>query len=255
MLRFYYIIAISIPVIIYYAALATYYYKHEEKYDESACYKLAQRIISSLMRRGRIKTVSYGAENIPKEGGYIMYANHQGKFDALGIIAEHRDPCSVLMDEERSKVFFTDQVVNLVRGKRLKRHDFKQQLQVLNELSSEVKNGRKFIYFPEGGYENNGNLLQDFRPGAFKCAKNAKCPIVPVAICDSYVAFDFNSLRKTTAQIAFLEPIYYEEYGTMTTAEISAMVKQRIENEIVQLQEKRGEKGFNSWLFNKVSIG
>ena len=28
----------------------------------------------------------YGRENIPTDSNYIMYPNHQGKYDALGII-------------------------------------------------------------------------------------------------------------------------------------------------------------------------
>ncbi len=251
MLRFYYLIVFSIPLILYYAALATYYSNHEDKYDEVACYKLAKRIIKSLKRRGNIRTVSYGGENVPKEGGYIMYANHQGKFDALGIMAEHEKPCTVIMDAERSRVFFTNQVVRLVKGIRLERHDFKQQVEVLKQLTDEVKNGRRFIYFPEGKYERNGNKLQDFRAGAFKCAKNAKCPIVPVAICDSYVGFDFNSLRRVTAQICFLEPIYFEDYSSMTTQEISVMVKERIEKKIEELEQIRDEKKYNNWYFGK----
>ena len=32
-------------------------------------------------------------------------------------------------------------------------------------LSDEVKNGRRYIIFPEGGYDHNKNELQDFMAG------------------------------------------------------------------------------------------
>ncbi|MCI9143975.1 MAG: 1-acyl-sn-glycerol-3-phosphate acyltransferase, partial [Lachnospiraceae bacterium] len=32
-----------------------------------------------MMHNGRIKTESTGQERLPKEGGYVMYSNHQGK--------------------------------------------------------------------------------------------------------------------------------------------------------------------------------
>lgn len=251
MLRFYYLIIFFIPIIIYYASLATYYHNNEEKYDEIECYKLAKRIISTIMKKGRISTIAYGEENMPEEGGYIMYANHQGKFDALGIINVHTKPCTVIMEAERSKMFFTTQVVDLLNGKRLDHKDFRQQVSVLKQLTEEVKNGRRFIYFPEGGYERNGNSLQDFKAGAFKAALNAKCPIVPVAICDSYISFDFNSLRKVTTQICFMEPIYYDEYSQMSTREISEMVKGKIESKIAELETKRESEGYNAWFYGK----
>lgn len=245
MLRFYYIIAITIPLILYYIFTANYYCSHEDKYDEEARFGLVLRIINSLKRVGRIKTVSMNEENLPKEGGYIMYSNHQGKYDALGIMYAHKSPCSVVMDAERSKVLLTNQVINLVHGKRLERNNLKQQAGELMKLTEEVEEGRRYIYFPEGKYDHNGNHLQEFRPGAFKCAKMAQVPIVPVAIYDSHLPFDFNSLRKVTTQVYFLDPIYYDEYEEMTTQEISEIVKERIEQQLELLEENRAKNGYN----------
>lgn len=245
MFRFYYVITISILRILYYIKLADYYCAHEDKYDEQRRFQVVLNIIRDLKRRGRIRTVSLNSESLPKEGGYIMYANHQGRYDALGIIDAHKTPCSVVMDAERSRVMLTNQVVNLVHGKRLERNNIKQQFGELEKLTEEVKEGRRYIYFPEGGYDHNGNKLQEFRAGAFKCAKNSKAPIVPVAIYDSHLPFDFNSLRKVTTQVYFLDPIYYDEYKEMNTKEISNMVKDRIEKQLDVLEENRAQNGYN----------
>lgn len=246
MFRFYVLIIFSIPLIIYYILTAEYMCGHEEKYDMDERYKFARRIIRSVQVRGRIKTISMGHENLPESGGYIMYANHQGRYDALGIIASHDKPCSVVMDAERSRVLLANQVVKLLKGKRLERHDMKQQVKELQTLIEEAKQGRKFVYFPEGKYEHNGNKLQEFLPGAFNCAKSAKVPIVPVAIYDSHIPFDFNSYKKVTTQVFFLDPIYYDDYAHMTTKEISQMVKQQIEDKMSFLEENRARHGFNS---------
>lgn len=246
MLRFYFIILISIPLILYYIISAEKLCRNEERYSEDDRYRLANRIIRSVQIRGRIDTVSTGEENLPEEGGYIMYANHQGKYDALGIIASHKKPCSVVMDAKRSKVLLADQVVKLLKGKRLIRDDLKQQVKELKALSDEARAGRKFIYFPEGGYEHNGNHMQEFHPGAFKCAKKAQVPIVPVAIYDSFLPFAVNSLRRVTTQVSFLEPIYYEEYADLSTKEISDLVRDRIAKQLAVLEEIRAEKGYNN---------
>ncbi len=245
MLRFYYVILISIPLIIYYLLMCQYYYKHEEKYDEEDCYRLARKLIYHLKKKAGIKTVSYGYQNLPEEGGYIMYSNHQGKYDAVGIISAHDRPCSVIMDAQKSKVILTNQFMDLIRGVRLDRRNFKQQLKASKDITEGAVQGKKYIYFPEGKYERNGNHLQDFRPGSFKCAKMARCPIVPVAICDSYLPFDFNSLRKVVTQVYFLPPIYYEEYKGKTTKEISLLVKKQIEDKLLVLDKIRDEKGYN----------
>lgn len=246
MLRFYYVILISLPFIIYYLFMAEYYVKNRERYDEKQCYDLAQRLIKRFKKNARIRTISYGEDHLPKEGGYIMYSNHQGKYDALGIISVHEKPCSVVMDEVRSRIILADQFVELLEGVRMSRTDFKKQVKSARTIQNGVESGKRYIYFPEGKYERNGNKLQEFRPGAFNCAKKAKAPIVPVAIYDSHLPFDFSSLRKVTTQVYFLDPIYYDEYQHKTTQEISEMVKIRIEECLEYLESKRITLGLNT---------
>ena len=74
--------------------------------------------------------------------------------------------------------------------------------------------------------------MQTFKGGSFKSAVNAKCPIVPVALVDSYKSFDTKSIKPVTVQIHYLEPIVYEEYKDKKTVEIAAMVQTRIQETI-----------------------
>ena len=160
MTRFYYAILISIPIIIYYICKAVYYANHRERYDEDTCYRLAKDIVNWVKRNARVKTISYGEENLPDEGGYIMYSNHQGRYDAIGIISAHDKPCSVVMDSERSKLPIAKQVVDLLCGVRMNKADIKQQVRASRDVRRAVEQGRRFIYFPEGKYEDNRNTLQ-----------------------------------------------------------------------------------------------
>ena len=216
------------PQIIYYIVKAHYIFCHPDKFDELYCYKIARNMVRSVMRNGRIRTNFKGTENLPAEGGYIMYSNHQGKFDALGIIHAHDEPCSIVIDKKTAAGILTNEFIELLKGIRLDKEDIKQQMQCIKTMSDEVKKGRKFILFPEGGYDHNHNELQEFMPGAFKAAVWSRCPIVPVALIDSYKPFEINSLRKITTKVQFLKPIPYEEYKDFNTREIAALVKDRI---------------------------
>ena len=181
-----------------------------------------------------------------------MYSNHQGRYDALGIISAHDKPCSVVMDAERSKLPIAKQFVDLLRGVRMSKVDIKQQVRASRDVRRGVEQGRRYIYFPEGKYDDNRNALQEFHAGAFKCAQQAKAPIVPVAIYDSHIVFAFNSLKKVTTQVLFMEPIYYEEYDGMTTREISDMVKLRIEKGVCKLDENRKRLNLNRNYYSKI---
>ena len=67
------------------------------------------------------------------------------------------------------------------------------------------------------------------KAGSFKSAVKAKCPIIPVALIDSFRPFDEKSIRKLTVKVNYLKPLLYEEYKDMSTKEIAEEVKKRIE--------------------------
>lgn len=228
MLRLYYVIFISLPFVLYYIHKAHHIAKHREDYTEEECYHIARKCIRILLRNGRIETKAYGTELLPEEGGYVMYSNHQGKYDTLGIMSAHTKPCTIVMDAHRSQLPIADSFIDLVCGSRLDKTDMKNQMKTILNIAEEVKNGRRYIIFPEGGYDHNKNDLQEFKPGAFKCATKSGAPIVPVAIIDSYKVFGINSLRRVKTQVHFLNPIHFEEYKNMSTQEIAEMVKERI---------------------------
>ena len=140
----------------------------------------------------------------------------------------HPKPCTIVMDADRSNMPLANSFINLVKGQRLDKTDMKSQIRTIMNIADEVKAGRRYIVFPEGGYDHNRNDLQKFMPGAFKCATQSKAPIVPVAIIDSYKPFGVNSLRKVKTQVHFLPPIFFEEYAGLTTREIAELVRTRI---------------------------
>lgn len=203
-------------------------FKHPERYSEQVRYAFAQKLIDYMKSSGKIKTEVYGTENLPLEGGYVMFPNHQGKYDALGIIYAHKQPCSFVMDKAKSYSFLVKELVDMLGAKRLELDNVRQNLTVINEITEEVKQGKKYILFSEGGYDKNRNKVQQFKPGSFKCSVRSKTPIVPVALIDSYKPFNSLELGPVTTKVIFLPAIYYDEYKDMKTPEIAKMVRERI---------------------------
>lgn len=233
MLRFLYVIFMNLFRAPYMVTRMRYEADHAEKYSEEERYKLVRHVIYLMKRSGKITTEAYGEENLPKEGGYVMYPNHQGKYDALGIICTHKKPCSLVMDEKKSHTILVSEFIDLCQGKRLKKDDVRQALQIINDVAKDVAQGKKYILFPEGGYTfNNKNRVCNFKAGSFKCAVKVKAPIVPVALINSYKVFNSFYLGRITTQVRYLKPLYYEEYKDMNTRQIAGIVKERIEEEI-----------------------
>ena len=93
-----------------------------------------------------------------------MYSNHQGKYDALGIMSAHQAPCTVMIDDKRSHQLITTQFISLLKGIRLDKTDMKKQVKTILDAIRQVKEGRRIIIFPEGGYYRNRNEVHDFLP-------------------------------------------------------------------------------------------
>ena len=116
------------------------------------------------------------------------------------------------------------------------RDDVRQAMQVIINVTKEVKKGRNYLIFAEGTRSKRGNLVGTFKGGSFKAATKAKCPIVPVALIDSFKPFDTNSIKPVTVQVHFLKPLTFEEYKDMKTTEIAAVVQERIQKTIDEKQ-------------------
>lgn len=235
-LRFKYVVISSPLFVVSHLPIANYMIKHKEKYTEQKRYEYALKIENHMRKRARTKTDVYGLENLPKDGGYIMYSNHQGKYDALGIMLSHKKPCAMLWEEKSADRIVARQVCGLVEGTTIAFDNPKQQIEALNEIAQKVKNGKPYLIFPEGGYEDNRNNLQEFKSGCFTASLKSKTPIVPVVIYDSWKAMDTNKLfEKVTTQVHFLNPIPYDEYGGMRKKEVCELVKARIQEKLDEL--------------------
>lgn len=204
------------------------YAKHPEKYSEEEMYRHIQYILKRAVRGGNIDLQVSGTENIPKEGGFMLYANHQGMFDVLAVAATCDIPVGAVLKKELYDIPFLHQVAICTRSFPMDREDVRQSLTVIQRVIREVKAGRNYLIFPEGTRSRNGNQMGQFHSGSFRCATKSKCPIVPVALVDSFKVLDQKGSKPVTVQIHYLKPICWEEYGNLKTTELAALVKERI---------------------------
>ena len=203
-----------------------------KKYDAATRYAYLHKLVPLVNRRGRIVIDCHGLENLPKEPGYIMFPNHQGLFDALAFLETHKRPFVTVMKKEVKDTILLKQIIQLLQAEIIDREDIRQSMQVIMNMTRRVKEGENFLIFAEGTRSRDGNNLLEFKGGSFKSAMNARCPIVPVALIDSYKAFDTNSIKKLTVQIHYLKPFLYEEYKGMKSTEIAELVASRIQQTI-----------------------
>lgn len=203
--------------------------KNPEAYTEQERWDHISLIMQRAIKAGNVDLVVEGLDNIPTEGGFMMYCNHQGLFDVVAISATCPIPLGAVLKQELKELPLVKQIISCTKSFPMDRDDVRQSLEVIKAVTEEVRNGRNYIIFPEGTRSKNGNVMGDFHGGSFRCAVKAKCPIVPMAVIDCFKVLDQKGSAPVRVQLHYLKPIAYEEYAGMKASEVAALVKARIQ--------------------------
>lgn len=211
-----------------------YYASHVDKYTDEQHYRMLRFIVLHANKGGNVTIETHGRENIPDKNGFMFFPNHQGLYDVLAIVEACPIPFSVVAKKEIKDIQFLKQVIACMKGYLMDREDIRQSMRVISDVTEEVKKGRNYVIFPEGTRSKEGNQVQSFKAGSFKAATKAKCPIVPVALINSFKPFDTNTINPVTVQVHFLPPLYYEDYKDLKTKEIADKVQKQIQMVILE---------------------
>ena len=210
------------------------YAKHSEDYPELEKWQHIQKTLSIVTESGNVDLQVYGKENIPAEGGFMLYGNHQGMFDVVAIAVSCDRSLGAVYKKELKSVPVLKEIYACTKSFAMDREDVRQSLTVIQAVIKEVQSGRSYLIFPEGTRSKKGNEMNEFHGGSFRCAVKSKCPIVPLAFIDSFKVLDQKGSDPVTVQLHYLKPIPYEEYKDLKTVEIAALVKERIQAVIDQ---------------------
>jgi len=208
------------------------YANHTDDYPEEEKWRHIQYILKRAIVGGNVKLTVTGTENIPRENGFMLYANHQGMFDVLAIAATCDNPLGAVLKKELYNIPLLHQIALCTKSFAMDREDVRQSLTVIQNVTKEVEAGRNYLIFPEGTRSRKGNEMLEFHGGSFRCATKSKCPILPIALVDSYKVLDEKGSKPVKLQLHYLKPIPYEEYEGMKPAEVAQLVRSRIEAKV-----------------------
>lgn len=168
---------------------------------------------------------------LPKEGGYMLAANHLGRLDSLVVyyVLDNDDLIHPLTDKYKKywwgrvagKIF---NVTWLTRGE--------ADMSAMKEFITRLKKGAVMIIAPEGTRSKTASLLKA-EPGAIYIASTAKVGIIPVALTgteDADVVRRLKSFRRLKLTISTDGEIYYPpDIRAAKGAERDALLRESID--------------------------
>ena len=146
-------------------------------------YLLAGALVQPLVR-GVFRLEARGLENLPREGGFVLAANHNSNFDpwALGLPIF---PSRYLRFMAKSELFnpLLGPIIKAGGAFRVRRGE--ADMEAIRTAVELVRSGEVVVMFPEGTRRKKG-LRKKYEPrahsGAARIALEAGVPLVPAAI-------------------------------------------------------------------------
>jgi len=168
---------------------------------------------------------------LPKEGGYMLAANHLGRLDSLVVyyVLDNDDLIHPLTDKYKKywwgrvagKIF---NVTWLTRGE--------ADMSAMKEFITRLKKGAVMIIAPEGTRSKTASLLKA-EPGAIYIASTAKVGIIPVALTgteDADVIARLKRFQRLKLTISTDSEIYYPpDIRAAKGAERDALLRESID--------------------------
>ena len=186
----------------------------------SAVYSLVGHLSRPLRLLYRIE--AQGLENIPREGGFVLAANHVSNFDpwALGLPVF---PERFLRFMAKSELFWWPLGPFIASAGAFKVRRGAADAEAIATAVDLVRRGETVVMFPEGTRQKKG-IVKKHRPrahtGAARIARDAGAPVVPAAISGTD-----RLARLAQVKVAYGMPIEPVDDAEETTARVMAEIR------------------------------
>ena len=201
--------------------------KDKEVENDSKFYRwLTHLWIDFLVCVGRVKVMCKGAENLPKEGRFLMVCNHLSDIDPALLMRCFPDGQLAFIGKKETKDMpLVGQVMHKMLCQYLDRENDREALKVILKCIQIAKDDKASIaVFPEG-YVSLDGKLRHFRGGVFKIAQKAELPIVVCTVRNTKQAMDkLLKLQPSWVEVHLVGVIPAAELKGVNTMEISERV-------------------------------
>lgn len=193
-------------------------------------HKILKQILSVPIHYSLMKLKVIGKDNLPKDSGFTIYANHSSWIDTPIIVyGLYDNPVGAIGKDGAFQIPIVGKLAPKFGGVMIFRENPRQSAEAIRQVITNVKNGFSMLIFPEGTRSPNINSLLEFKPGAFKVALRSGKPLVPITIVrpKNYRKIKWPFIKRVTLIIH--EPLLFEDFSTMKSLELSNKVREIID--------------------------
>lgn len=176
-----------------------------------------------------------GIENVPKDGGVILAANHQSYLDPVLVAVRLYRPVSFFAKSELFENPWFGWFIRMLHAFPVRQGE--GDIGAVKELIRRLGEGYAINIYPEGSRSETGDIAP-LEKGIALVIRKARVPVVPVVIDGSYDAWPKGQIlfHAHPIRVKYGKPlILYEKKGT----EIVSELEQCLKSMLAQLRQER----------------
>ena len=176
----------------------------------------------------RATPIVEGLENIPKNSGFVVMANHQSFID-IGTLMYKIVPLAFLAKKELFRTPLFGRSLKFMGCIPIDRGNMRANSELPNILRNRISKGFNYCVFPEGTRSSDGTLLP-FKNGMFKIISQAPVNVLPVTLIGTGLVMPKNGFAyySKRARMVIHPLISPEQIAQWTPEEFRETVRNQI---------------------------
>ena len=187
---------------------------------------------------------SYGRENIPRKGPFVLISNHQSYLDPMLCGGPIKRRVSFLARESLFTHWLFGRMIRSVGTIPLKLGD--TDISAMRKVIDVLKQGRGVCLFPEGTRSLDGRITP-FKPGFGLLCRRGKAAVVPVVIDGAFECWPRHKKLFSPGPIAvcYGKAISAEQAKKMGNARLAEVLTDTLRQMQTMCRIKQGKKPYD----------
>jgi len=187
---------------------------------------------------------SFGRENVPDKGGFLLVSNHQSYLDPVFCgVAMKRQLCYLARQSLFGNWFFSWLIYSL-NAIPLKLDE--ADLAAVRKVIAELKAGRGVCIYPEGTRTSDGKIAP-FKAGFGLLCRRGNAPLVPVVIDGAFECWPRHKKIFSAGQVTvcYGKVITVEQIKNMDNKKLAEVVTETLRQMQNDCRIRQGKKPYN----------
>ena len=184
------------------------------------------------------EVVILGKENVPKEGPYVIVANHRSMLDISFIQGYINPHAGFIAKKELDKFFTIGDFLRVLGGEVIDRDNPRDAIKAISRMIKRMKEEKQVVaVFPEGTRSQDGKV-HEFKAGSMKIILKSNVPVLPIAITGTDRSMPKGTfyIRRAKIVASVLPLVQPEEFEGMKTPQLAEFFCNMIAKEVERIE-------------------